>query len=180
MKRPRLRVVEGNTNPNRESKKIGLVENRVTVPVGHQLPLPLDDKPASCTVFIVVTNEMHGQSICKLVETERPQSVMDLRHLLRFDMPGISREGFFDQLRMSCARYVRIPVPWHELGAREFMAGDVSISPELTSALVARKGSKVVLLVSTEQEAVQLSVYINALLSRESSESWKVMSILGD
>ena len=175
MKRSKLRLVCGEGGAPRRVNWSALSNDKILVPVGHQWPLPLDDKSISRKIIIVITNETHGQSMRKLIEDEEPHSVLDLRHLLRFDMPGISRDVFFEQLRMYSSRYVRIPIAWHKLSQRDFMSGNVCIPAELTREVTADDASTRVLLVTTEQEASELAIFINGVLSLEAKESWNVV-----
>ena len=175
MKRSKLRVVSGEGGAPRRVNRTALSKDKISVPVGHQLPLPLDDKSIKRKIIIVIANETHGRTMCKLIEDEEPHSVLDLRHLVRFDMPGITREVFFEQLRMYSSRYVRIPISWHKLSQRDFMSGNVCIPIELTREVTADDARTRVLLVSTEREASGLAVFINEVLSMEEKESWKVV-----
>ena len=149
--------------------------NETMVPHGHQLSLPFVNEITDRRTFIVPMDHIHGGRLCNLIMELKPQAVIDLRHVIRFDLPGTNRDRVFRHIRAVGSCYMTIPVPWHQFQARDFMAGETSLSDQLTQEVVKREGSPVLLFVSRRTEVRLVATYIHQILSSQARSSWQVV-----
>ena len=149
--------------------------NELVVPHGHQFSLPFVDKPADRQTVIVPMEHIHGEQLCRLITDLKPQVVIDLRYVIRFDLPGTSRASIFRHIRAASSSYITIPVPWHQCQARDFMADKALLPARFTQEILNREGSAVLLLVARRTEARYLATYIHRILADQAGSSWHVV-----
>ena len=177
MKRAHFRVVQGRKISREDDIQRNASNFSTLVPHGYQLSLPFAESAEDCKIFVAVVDEIHGLHLCDVIFEYRPEKVIDIRHLVRFDLPGIFREMFFNLIDRANSKYIRIPIPWHQLSIREIMSGQAPISNELIRAIVETKDGRLLLLVSSFSEAERLEIVINRVFSEVATCPWNVERI---
>ena len=150
--------------------------SRSCVQVSEQPSFSFDDTETqgSCCVEIIAMNNLHGKRLCELIISKKPKVVMDLRHLIRFDLPGTSREQILNYFRATKTLYVRDPIPWHNMKRRDFISGDRVISQRLEHETIERKQSPVMLFVPKDEHVNLLAAYLNRVFSERSECPWTI------
>ncbi len=150
---------------------------RLRVQSGEQLSFSFDDVETrdGHRVEIVAMEGLHGRRLCELIMTRKPKVAMDLRHVIRFDLPGTSREQVLSYFRAANTLYLRDPLPWHALQRRDFIAGEKVISQRLEHETVERKQSPVMLFVPKEEHVGCLTAYLNRVFSNRGDGYWEVL-----
>jgi len=128
-------------------------------------------------VEIVAMDGLHGRRLCELIMTKKPKVALDLRHVIRFDLPGTSREQVLSYFRATNTLYVRDPVPWHALQRRDFIAGEKVISQRLEHETVERRQSPVMLFVPKEEHVRFLTAYLNRVFSNRGDGYWEITAV---
>ena len=116
------------------------------------------------SIVIVPMDHIHGVQLCRLILDLKPRTAVDLRHLIRFDLPGTSRTEIFHHLKNAHTLYVKASLPWHELQPRDFITDGTPLSQRLNHEVVERKDSPVLLFASKKDEARYLTAYFIASL----------------
>lgn len=152
---------------------------RSRVRSGEQLSFAFADVEArdGHRVEIVVMDGLHGRRLCELIMTKKPKVALDLRHVIRFDLPGTSREQVLSYFRATNTLYVRDPLPWHALQRRDFIAGEKVISQRLEHETVERKQSPVMLFVPKEEHVGFLTAYLNRVFSSRGDGHWEITAV---
>lgn len=127
-------------------------------------------------VEIVSMDGLHGKRLCELIMSKKPKVALDLRHVIRFDLPGTSREQVLNYFRATNTLYVRDPLPWHALQRRDFIAGDKVISQRLEHETVERKQSPIMLFVPKEEHVGFLTAYLNRVFSSRGDGFWEIVA----
>jgi hypothetical protein len=142
----------------------------------EQLSFSFDDVEAQDghRVEIVAMDGLHGKRLCELIVAKKPKVAVDLRYVIRFDLPGTSREQVLSYFRATNTLYVRDPIPWHDLQRRDFMAGDRVLSQRLEHETVERKHSPVMLFVPKKEHVALLTAYLNRVFSSRGEDSWEI------
>ncbi len=125
-------------------------------------------------VEIVAMDGLHGKRLCDLIMSRKPKVALDLRHVIRFDLPGTSREQVLGYFRATNTLYVRDPLPWHALHRRDFISGDKVISQRLEHETVERRQSPVMLFVPKEEHVGFLTAYLNRVFSNRGDGFWEI------
>lgn len=128
-------------------------------------------------IEIVSMDGLHGKRLCELILSNRPKVAVDLRHVIRFDLPGTSREQVLSYFRATSTIYVREPLPWHILQRRDFISGDTIISQRLEHETVERKQSPVMLFVPKDEHVSYLTAYLNRVFSHRGKGRWEISAV---
>jgi hypothetical protein len=174
MKRPDLRLVPP-SSPS-EEKFAPAVEPRCNLAAGDglQLSLPFDDCTTLRRIVIVSMDQIHGQTLCNLILDLKPKVAIDLRLLIRFDLPGASRAEIFNHLKLVNTLYVKDSMQWNRLKAHDLMLSESTLSHRLNHEVVERDDSPILLLASKKDEARYLGAYLNRILSMRAKRPWRV------
>lgn len=152
---------------------------RPLVRSGEQLSFCFDDVDAceGHRVEIVAMDGLHGRRLCELIMSNKPKVALDLRHVIRFDLPGTSREQVLGYFRAANTLYVRDPLPWHTLQRKDFVAGERVLSQRLEHETVEQKQSPVMLFVPKVEHIGFLASYLNRVFSNRGDGQWKITAI---
>lgn len=179
MKRPDLRLVP--TFASFEARVVdaaALQSSQTMTPHGYQLSLPFDDQAVLTQIAIVAMDHIHGVQLCRLILDLKPRKAVDLRHLIRFDLPGTSRTEIFYYLSSVHTLYVKASLPWHQLQPRDFILDDTPLSQRLNHEIVEREESPILLLASKKDEARYLTAYLHRVLSSRAKRPWKIEQVV--
>lgn len=137
-----------------------------------QLELDLGNQP--CRLLrIAVTDTIHGRRLTSIVDEIVPEFVLDLRNVLRFDLPGLSRDFFFHRLSSRGVHYARAPIGWHTVSAWGLTTGS-NLPPRLYHEAVERWGGNLLLLVSRAEHAMHTHAMLNMALSAKRATGWNI------
>lgn len=142
-----------------------------------QLSLPLDDRMAK-QIVIVAMEHIHGIRLCGIIRDLMPKVAVDVRHLIRFDLPGTSRSEIFSQFAMLHTLYVKASLPWHTLTPRDFMLETIPLSQRLSHEVVERDDTPVLLLASRKVEVRYLTTFLSRALSAQARSPWKIVEAI--
>lgn len=183
MSRPRLYVVPGsdptpeNHTPGEKGELTAGQRQKIkatAVPRDWQLPLPFDDAPVGPTIVIVPMETMNGSTLRGLISDRRPNSAVDLRELIRFDLPGTSREDIFRAFHVHHTHYVKDPLPWHRLDARSFALLEAPVSNALVHEIAERSADCILVFVYRHDEARSIASHLNRVLSERLEGPWHI------
>jgi hypothetical protein len=104
----------------------------------------------------------------------KPKVAIDLRLLIRFDLPGASRAEIFNHLKLVNTLYVKDSMQWNRLKAHDLMLSESTLSHRLNHEVVERDDSPILLLASKKDEARYLGAYLNRILSMRAKRPWRV------
>lgn len=138
----------------------------------RQLEFDLGDR-ALRLLKIAVTDTIHGRRLTTLVDELTPEFVIDLRDVLRFDLPGLSREFFFHRLSAHGVHYARAPIAWHQISAYGITT-DTKLPIRLHHEAVERWGGNLILLVSRAEHAMHMHAMLNMALSTHRCHGWSI------
>lgn len=139
-----------------------------------QLDLPLSNAPPHRLITIIAMDIIHG---CRLHETLvdlKPAVAIDLRHVVRFDLPDFSRLKFFADLSATNALYVRAPVEWHRVETRPLVDNRDSLPSRVRHELVEREDGNVLLMVAKTEQQRHVAAHLNFLLSELHRSDWRI------
>jgi hypothetical protein len=125
-------------------------------------------------IVIVAMDEIDGAHLRQLLDVTQPRYLLDLRHVVRFDNPGSSRDHFFNHLSKSRASYARDPIAWHTIDVAPFAVDADLLPARLRFEVIEQLHDNVVLLVSKPTESRKLASVLNLALSRESTSNWVI------
>lgn len=143
-------------------------------PRDWQLSLPFDDLPLGPTIVVVPMETMNGPALRGLIQNRRPNAAVDLRELIRFDLPGTSREDVFRTLHTYHTYYVKDPLPWHRLDARALALLDGPVSNTLVHEIAERSAACVFVLVYKHDDARSIASHLNKVLSERMDGPWHI------
>jgi len=145
-----------------------------SIPRDWQLALPFDDMPIGPTVLIVPMEAMNGSTLRGLITERRPTSAVDLRQLIRFDLPGTSREDVFRTLHAHRTHYVKDPLPWHRLDARALAMLDGPVSNALVHEIAERDAHCILVFVYKPDEARSIASHLTKVLGARMEGPWRI------
>lgn len=175
MNPPRLRLISASSRvEDSPARGAARALDVVMAPHGFQLGLPFEGDGGVQRILIVAMDEIHGSQFLALLRSVRPKAVVDLRHLIRFDLPGTNRDEVFYNLSHLRSLYVNASVPWHQLRRQDLISNDTSISQRLDHEVVERQDSPLVLLTAKKSELFEIAAYLNRSLSTRSNRAWKI------
>ena len=148
-------------------------------PLNEQLCFSFEEKKLceSHRIEIISMDGLHGKRLCELILSSRPKVAVDLRHVIRFDLPGTSREQVLAYFRATGTLYVREPLPWHALQRKDFISGNKIISQRLEHETVERKQSPVMLFVPKDEHINFLTAYLNRVFSNRGKGHWEISAV---
>ena len=142
--------------------------------IQQQLELPFE--VGQKHVAIVAMDVIHGLRLRRLIESLQPQVVVDVRYLLRFDLPGTSRNEIFHTLQESKSSYVKATIALHELSYRHFMSGDAAMPDSFLREVTERDNTRIIVMVSKIDDCKSIATYLNIALS-SSRHSWSFHNV---
>lgn len=170
---PCRRGLDGQPNSQSESSKRQRIK-ATRVPRDWQLSLPFEDAPSGPTILIVTMDGMNGEVFRGLIRERRPSSAIDLREMIRFDLPGSSREDVFRTLQAASTHYVKDPLPWHRLDAHAWAALEGPLSNTLVHEIAERDAHCVLVLVYRHAEARAIASHLTKVLSERMQGPWHI------
>lgn len=126
--------------------------------------------------LIVAMDEVHGLKLLSEIERVHPSIVLDLRSILRFDQPGISRAKFFGILNRTDAVYCREDMHWSKIKIRH-MGVSAHLPQRLFHEAVERWEGNIALLVSKNLQARHLETMLNLTLSQWRPSGWGIEKV---
>jgi hypothetical protein len=158
---PRLRLVPKNAaTPVAVDFSPRAAIKATVAPLGWQLELPFVDRQLGVSIVIACLEAMNGGKLHKLLVNHHPDSVVDLRELIRFDFPGTSREHVFSAFRSIRARYVKDPLPWHQLAVKDLIGSDFPVSMSLMHEVAERQAHCVMVFVPHEDNCRHMAAHL--------------------
>lgn len=145
-----------------------------SIPRDWQLSLPFDDAPIGPTILIVPMEAMNGPTLRGLISERKPTSAVDLRQLIRFDLPGTSREDVFRTLHAHHTHYVKDPLPWHKLDARALAKLRGPVSNALVHEIAERGADCILVFVYRHDEARSIASHLSKVLAERMEGPWRV------
>lgn len=145
---------------------------------GEQLRLDLDGEHHEKRVVLVAMDSIHGRMFSDLIFALRPQIVLDMRHAIRFDLPGTSRAQIFARFTEVQAFYATASIPWHELKASDFMIDRGSLSHRLHHEILERTEHQIMILLPAPNHARYLRSYLNRKLSERAEQDWEIKEVI--
>ena len=164
----------GPTKPNSDSPNARQRIKATAIPRDWQLPLPFHDAPLGLTIVIVSMETMNGSRLRGLIQDRRPDAAIDLRELIRFDLPGTSREDVFRALSIHHTHYVKDPLPWHRLDARALGLLEYPVSNTLVHEITERDADCVLVFVYKHDEARSIASHLTKVLSQRIEGPWHI------
>lgn len=137
-----------------------------------QLSLALDDEPAR-RIVVAALDRIHGARLHELMTELHPALVLDLRHSVRFDLPGTSRTLFLDRISRLRSCYMRAPIEWHRIDVRPATTGG-ALPVRLHHELLEREHGNVMLLVAQPEHGRHMSSILNLELARAKAQGWRI------
>lgn len=176
---PHIRLVDILPGPvaTAESSPRATVGKRRVVK-GEQLKFNLDGSHEEKRVMLVPMNNMHGQRFAELVSNLRPKVVLDMRHAIRFDLPGTNRSHIFAHFSHFEAFYTTASLPWHEFNSADFMLDRGTLSQRLHHEILERPEDCILILLPESVHAKWLRTYLNRRLSESAKTDWHIEEIL--
>jgi hypothetical protein len=128
-------------------------------------------------IVLVAMDEIHGSRLQSVITSLCPSAVVDLRHAVRFDLPGTNRRRLFEEMEKVRALYVRAPLEWHRLEARP-MSVDARILPvRLRHEVIERNTGHLLLLVPKSTHLRFIASALNLALSVEQVAGWQIEQV---
>lgn len=174
-----LRLVQSGAKSENDEKQgiVPRVFRSAQRPQQLKLPFDLPSEP-ELIIKIVAMDSVHGRLLNEILEQFEPEVVLDLRHAVRFDLPGTSRQLVFSHLSRLHAHYSVDSIPWHAIQPTDLMTMQWGLSPRLLHELLHEGSSRLLLLVPKPDHARLLASYLNRVLSEQSTQEWE-MALVG-
>ena len=169
MSKEHLRLVSG-----LEKAFPALSKQRLEWESNGQFRLPFEDEAAVRRIVIVVMDTIHGTRLHSYLDDLRPKVVLDVRHAIRFDLPGTSRVQFFENIHNVGASYFQEPIEWHELKAQPLTVDDRLFSQRIRYEVVEHCNGHLMLLVSKCAHLRLLLPVLNFSLTRNHPPGWRI------
>lgn len=125
-------------------------------------------------IVLIPMDEIDGVLLHQLVFELTPIAAMDLRHAVRFDLPGTNRSRFFGDLRLAQTLYIREPIEWHELMLSPFAVDSTLVPMRLFHEVIEREDGHVMLLLPNKQSAVVMASALNLALTQRKTHGWRI------
>lgn len=137
-----------------------------------QLELDLGDDRIR-RILVAAMDRIHGLRLHELVAEVHPVTVLDLRHTIRFDLPGTSRLMFLESVSRVRSLYMRVPMEWHG-DVQSAVNVDVVLPVRLHHEVVERRDGNLMLLVKKPEHALRISSMLNVTLSKSDLHGWDI------
>lgn len=174
-RQPPLHIVPDNdTGPEVVEKGVRQKIGATFVPRNWQLSLPFEEVPIGPTIVLVAMEAMTGAVLRNLLVARRPDSVVDLRELIRFDLPGTSREDIFQCFTIIHTHYARDPLPWHKLEARDLALKAAPVSQVLMHEVTERSAKCVMVFVYRREESKLLAPHLTRVMGERIPGPWRI------
>ncbi|MCO6426039.1 hypothetical protein [Sinorhizobium meliloti] len=141
---------------------------------GEQLRFDLDGATEEKRVVLVPMSMMHGRRFAEIVSEMKPKIVLDMRHAIRFDLPGTNRSHIFAQFTSVAAFYTTASLPWHEFTPADFMLDRGKLSQRLHHEIFEREEDRIMILLPDTLQATWLRTYLNRRLSEWAKSDWRI------
>ncbi|MCL6698884.1 hypothetical protein LZ496_08840 [Sphingomonas sp. NSE70-1] len=125
-------------------------------------------------IVIVAMDEIDGVHLRQLLDVTQPKYLLDLRHVVRFDNPGSSRDHFFNHLSKTKSLYTRDPIAWHSIDTAPLSVDADMLPARVRYEVVEQHDNNVMLLVSKPTESRKLASVLNLALSRDRATNWVI------
>lgn len=125
-------------------------------------------------IVLIPMDEIDGVLLHHLVFELTPVAAMDLRHAVRFDLPGTNRNRFFGDLRVAHTLYIREPIEWHELELSPFAIDAALVPARLFHEIIEREDGHVMLLLPNKQSSIIMASALNLALTRRRTHGWRI------
>ncbi|MET0376525.1 MAG: hypothetical protein ABW128_20015 [Rhizorhabdus sp.] len=142
-----------------------------------QMSLVFDEQTIR-RIVLVAMDEIHGSRVQNAIFSLRPSAVVDLRHAVRFDLPGTSRRRFFDEMEKVGALYVRTPVEWHRLETKPMAVNAAVLPVRLRHEVIERNKGHMLLLVPKSTHLRFIASALNLAMSSEHISGWKLEQVV--
>lgn len=157
-----------------EFSSYGSPEGRTSVPEhSGQFRFNFDEEPVRRIVLIPM-DDVDGMLLHHLVVELTPVAAMDLRHAVRFDLPGTNRNKFFGDLRVAHTLYIREPIEWHALQLNPFAIDATLVPARLFHEIIEREDGHVLLLLPNKQSTVIMASALNLALTSKKAHGWRI------
>lgn len=124
-------------------------------------------------IFLVAVDEVHGVHLKALLNGAKDGLILDLRNVLRFDLPSMNRSQFFDAISQSGSEYVRVPVRWHELNAGPLVT-ESALPQQFSYEILRKSRGYIIVLVPREPHARYVASAMNVSLREHGQEDWEI------
>lgn len=131
----------------------------------------------SIKILTVPMDEVHGTVLCDALLNFRPTVIIDLRHVVRFDLPGASRSSIFQCINSVNSLYVNEGMPWHKLSMRDFLISESIFSQRIFHEMIERDKNSIALFIPKKIHSQMISSHINRLMSSRSKKEWSIASV---
>jgi hypothetical protein len=176
MKGQHLRIVPTASSNEQETagphEKIRIFKGRVLN--NAQLSLPLEDVFGAKRVILIPLDIVHGEQLIELLCEIRPKIVIDVRNLVRFNLPGMSRESIFKKLSKLSSIYIREPIRWSVTSRSDVMAGNYEIPVRIAYELIAMQFGCALVITEKPTESRILATALSRFLSEERDTDWVI------
>jgi hypothetical protein len=173
--RPHLRLVENRAQRSVEAMVAPRAVVKATIaPPGWQLELPFHDQCMGVSIVIACLEAMSGGRLRNLLVSHRPDAVVDLRELIRFDLPGTNRKDVFNTFRSLHARYVKDPLPWHQLAVKDLIGSDYPISMSLLHEVAERDANCVMIFVPRQDDRRHVAAHLRRIVPQRLSMPFRI------
>jgi hypothetical protein len=125
-------------------------------------------------IVLIPMDEIDGVILHEIVFELSPVAAMDLRHAVRFDLPGTNRNRFFGDLRLAHTLYIREPIEWHELTLNPFAIDSKVVPERLFHEIIEREDGHVMLLLPNKQTSIIMASALNLALTRKKTHGWRI------
>jgi hypothetical protein len=135
------------------------------------------DDDLTLKVLVVALGRVHGHHVGEIIDGMRPDIVIDLRNVARFDMPGSNRQTFFTHIDAVKSHYRMEPVPWHQLSNIDLVDSRWMPSSRVMHELLFEKNRSVLLLTGRSEHARSLASVLNRALTAKSHRDFRLMLV---
>jgi hypothetical protein len=132
-----------------------------------QMRLDLAD-PLRRRIVVAAVDRLHGSRLHELIVDLHPTVVMDLRHTIRFDLPGTNRGCFLEHLSNARSLYLRVPLEWPHLDVKP-VNRTIAIPTRLYHETVERPEGNLMLLVAKPDHARYISTALNLAIREKAT-----------
>jgi hypothetical protein len=142
-----------------------------------QLRLKFDDEPVR-RIVLVAMDEIDGWQLHELVIALKPFAAVDLRHAVRFDLPGTNRARFFDDLSQLHALYIREPIEWHHIEKNPMVTTSDILPLRVRYEVLEQETGHILLMVPRYSHSRVMASALNLALSTRKSHGWRIEQAL--
>lgn len=141
-----------------------------------QLEFNFEVEIPSNKLALVAMEEIHGTQFCEFILDFSPRIALDTRRLVRFDLPGSSRDRIFQCFKASNTLYSTDEISWHQLRARDFLVSDTFVSQRLAYEIFEERIAPIMVMVQKSEHANWLHSHLNRYLAKLGDQNWQISS----